>query len=267
MTLEMIKHDLRMAAIASVKGNVLSTLDAYSTLRFQANLRPESTESVFDTSKHTSQARALRAFDTAIGEVATAAGFGANTTFTAKHTNLRQRKKPNDGGRAMVKGILFEALALKVPKTTTNANTITDDNDDTQYIAPDPADFARDLCAKLVQTDYAFYVEKSGGHKEYLGPIHWEATESGILYALCAYPEGWFWGGDGAGSEMVVGADLVHKTYNEEWVADTDRPVEDILEALTGVAGSGSQPAADTLFANFDVCVRFVGAQGAIALK
>lgn len=265
MSLEMLKHDLRASAIASLKAGsvVLSTVDHYSTMRFQCNLRPESTEPIFDTTSHTSQSRELKAFETALGEVGSAAGFGPNTTFTPKHTNMQRKRRPNDDGQTLVKGILLEALPVKTPKTTTNSGTITDDNDDKSYLAPDPSNFVRDWCAKAVATDYSFYVQKSGGSKERLGPISWEATESGILYALFAYPEGWMWGGTGAGAEMIVGAELVHKTYNEEWVADTDRPTEDIIEGLTGVAGSGSQPSADTLHALFDVCVRFVGASGA----
>ena len=262
--LENTLFDLRAAALARIgKAGVISTVDPYATVRFLANLRPESTEAIFSTSKHPSEAKDLKAFDAAIGDTGGSCGFGTTTTLTAKHTSLRQKRKPNDNGRSIVQGILLVARAVKTPKTTTNANTLTDDSDDAQYIAPDAVGFARDHIAKAMAEDYMPYLQKSGGQKEYLGPIRWEATESGTLFALLSYPEGWKWGGvQGQGTELVMGFERVHLTYNEEWAADTDRPFEDIADAL-GVAFTGSQPAADTFYANFDVAVSLVGAHAA----
>jgi hypothetical protein len=169
--LEPVLYDLRSAALREVpKGPFTSTADAYGTIRVLANLRPESTEAVFSSTHHTSQAADLKAFDAAIGDTGQSAGFGPSTTLTAKHTNLRQKRKPNDSGRAHIKGVLFQALRVQVPKTTTNANTIAADEDDNQYLAGDPVGFVRDHIAKLVSSDYSAYVQKTGSQKEYLGP-------------------------------------------------------------------------------------------------
>lgn len=261
--LENTLFDLRAAALARLgKAAFTSTVDPYATVRVLANLRPESAESIFSTSKHPSEAKDLRAFDAAIGEVGSSAGFGTATTLTPKHTSLRQKRRPNDQGRSMVQGILLVARGVKTPKTTTNANTLTDDNDDMQYLAPDASGFARDHIAKAFAEDYMPYVQKSGGMREYLGPIRWESTESGILFALFSYPEGWRWGGGGQGSELHVGFERVHITYNQEWVSDASRPWDDIADAL-GITLTGAQPAADTAYANFDIGVMAVGAMGA----
>ena len=261
--LENTLFDLRSAALAEVpKAAFVSTVDAYSTIRVLANLRPESTEAIFSSTHHTQQAADLKAFDAGIGDTGQSAGFGPNTTMTGKHTNLRQKRKPNDSALAHIKGIVFECLGVKVPKTTTNSSTISDDSDDAQYVAPDAVGFARDHIAKLVACDYAPYVQKTGSQKELLGPLRWEATESGVLFAFFAFPEGYTWGGSGQGSEMVVGLERQHLTYNKEWVADTDRPWEDIADGL-GIAFTAAQPAAATVLANLDICVRLVGAQAA----
>lgn len=260
--LENSLFDLRSASLAKVAGPFVSTVDSYAVVRFLANLRPESTEAVFSSTHHTAQAADIKAFDAAIGDTGQSAGFGPNTTITAKHSSLRQKRKPNDSGRAHIKGIVFEVLGIKKPTTTTNANTIADDSNDAQTIVPDASGFVESYVAKCIATDYVPYVQKTGGQREYLGPIRWEATESGRLYAVCAFPEGYAWGGEGQGSEMIVGFERVSLTYNKEWAADTDRPWEDIADGL-GIALTGSQPTAGTVLANCDVAVRLVGAQAA----
>jgi hypothetical protein len=262
--LENTLFDLRAAALARIgKAGVLSTVDPFATVRFLANLRPESTEAIFSTSKHPSEAKDLKAFDAAIGDTGGSCGFGTTTTLTPKHTSLRQKRKPNDNGRSVVQGILLVARGVKKPKTTTNANTLTDDSDDAQYLAADAVGFVRDHVAKAIAEDYMPYVQKSGGQKEYLGPIRWEATESGILFALYSYPEGWKWGGvQGQGTEMIVGFERTHLTYNAEWVADTDRPWEDVADGLS-LTFDAAQPGADEVYCNFDVAVAMIGAHAA----
>lgn len=259
MSLESELFDLRVRALSKLpNADFVSTVDNFSTVRFLANLRPENQEAVFSSTHHTAQAADIHAFDAGLGDTGQAAGFGPNTTMTPRHTNLRQKRKPNDSGKSVVQGLLLVARGLKKPTTTTNANTISDDSDNQQTLAPDAVGYVRERVAALIAEDYSPYIQKTGGMREYLAPIRWEATESGILYALYTFPEGYTWGGAGQGSEMLVGFERTHLTYNVEWAADTDRPWEDIADGL-GVAPTGAQPAAGTVLANLDVACSFVG--------
>jgi hypothetical protein len=236
-----------------------STLDPFATARFLANLRPESTESIFSTSHHTAQAEDVKAFEAALHDAGTSAGFGPNTTLGEQHTNLRTRRKPNDDGQSYVKGILLVAQPIKKPTTTTNANTIADDSNDFQTVAPDRDGYVREQVARVWSQDYMPYVQKSSGAKEMLGRANWVASESGQLYCLYSYPEGWRFGGEGQGSELIVGFKRTRLTYNREWVADSDAWFEDIASGM-GIAFTGSQPATGTVLATFDIAVHLIGA-------
>lgn len=259
--------DLRDRAAAGLArrysaGKGLTTVDAFSRVRFTADLRPESTAAVFAGSNHTDQAADVHAFDLAIGESGGQAGFGVNTILSPRHTNLRTKRLPNNGAAAKVNGILLVAERIKTPKTATTAAIVADDSNDKQNLAVDASGFVYRYVAELVSQDYSPYIQKPGGSpKEYLGPIHWEATESGVLYCLMGFPEGWNWGGPpGQSQEMFLGFELTHKTYNKEWAADTDRPWEDISNGI-GPALDAAQPGATEVLANFDVTCRFIGAQ------
>ncbi len=264
-------HQLRKDAVADLISNpkigrnkFYTDVDPYARVRFTADLQPESTQAVFSGTYQTDNTKDLQAFAAALNDNGATAGFGTATTLTPKHTSIREKRKPNDGALMLVKGILLTCERIKTPKTATNSTTVSDDSDNKQNFAYDPNGFVQKLVADLVAEDFMPYVQKPGGsQKEYLGPICWQATESGVLYALYSYPTGWYWGGAaGLGSEMYVGFERVHLTYNKEWAADTDTPWEEISAAI-GPAPDASQPGAGEVLANLDINVRMIGAQAA----
>lgn len=248
-----------------------TTIPAFSKVRFTANLRPDNATTYFDSGTlHTSSNKDLQAFSYSVGEVAPLAGFGATTTATARHTNLKNKRRLNDDGRMSIVGFAVTPDGyLKKPLTLTNANTIADDSDNVAAeLVPDGVNgsWLFGFLLRLIADSYVPYVQfGSASTKEYLGRLAWLVPPGGIVSDKEAFlrgdpmisPEGWVWG-EGTNTELVVGFELAHKTSNTEWVTDDDSPWIDVWTAMgMGAVITGAKVANTVVgtFANLDVMV------------
>ncbi len=178
-------------------GGVLSTTPVYSRVRSMLNLRGST--SIFKSSIAPDQADDLQAFNYKKGAEAAAAGFGTTTKASLRHTNVTAAGECPNGGEAFVIGFEVEVLGLKKPNTITSADTALNDSDNTSVPVADHVTSGTALKFALEQfrDRYVPYVERSGGKREYLGPLDYTIEAAGGSYkAIYLFAEGWHWAPD-----------------------------------------------------------------------
>jgi hypothetical protein len=236
----------------------LSSQRIYSKVRIVADCDPDAGTSIFNNTNVVTPQQAsgqIRAFGYARGDIASAAGFGTNTTASIAHTNVTTRGEAPNGGSAWVYGFVISADLVKRPKDTSTVNSIADDTDNRTEIVSDAFQDhqAQSYLLDLISQHFSPFVQQGDGQLEYLGKLAWHFDKStGKFFSFQAiYPEGWRWE---THKLISYGLQRTVDTQNIEYVSDQSGPFAFLSQSLD-FAVTGGKPPAKSLIAIQDLTV------------